>query len=126
MEHLAEQSDTETPDPLPPGYDWRDEPWLDESGITDLEYHQAHAIVAAFAAEPGCDGATEQRREDARVFAFLRPDLMERICKSPVAHEVIRFRVVSAVAMGLAIQRRAWVGKYGSATAPAESRVNRG
>lgn len=114
---LTKFKDVKTPESLPPDYDWRKEPWVDESGITDLEYTQAFHVVTAMAAAPTTDDATAQDEEDAVVFAMLRPDAMERIYCTEQADEVCRYRVVTAVAISLRLMREAWVRKHGSAEA---------
>jgi len=123
---------TATPREFDAAYDWRTEPWLDDGGPSDLEMHSAFCIVTAMTAVESIgdsafnSGSDLQDEEDARVFMLLRPDKAEQIWRSGIADDVIRARLVSAVAQCLQTLREKWVSKYGSASAPGASRRHGG
>lgn len=119
---MTKPEDVRTPNPAPEGYDWRREPWLDETIGTDLMHTIAFHIVTALAAEPGEEFDDDQSAEDARVLALLRPDVTERISKGPHADEIVRYRLVQAVAQGIAMITKRWVEMYGSPDAKGMSR----
>lgn len=98
-------------------HDWRTEPWLDEERVSDLDIHAAFCIVTAMAIEPEPGDPSPMAIEDELVFGLLRPDLMEHVWRSEAARDIVRARVVGAVAQCLARLREAWVERYGSAEA---------
>lgn len=102
-----------TPKPIPPDYDWRKEPWVNDTNIRALSYYIAQHVLTAMAAD-GDDPADEQ---DERCFALLHPELTERVWKSSMAEDVIHYREACAAAMGIDRLITRWIQATGSVDA---------
>ncbi len=105
---LREQA--RTPRPIPRGYDWRKEPWVNDANTRALSHYIAFHVFTGMAA----GGDDKQDIRDEQVVMLLSPEVTEQVWKGPHAAEILDNRTVCAACMGIDKLITEWVKRLGS------------